>query len=244
MDIWFTSDTHYGHANIIKYDNRPFADVEEHDEGLIERFNAVVKPTDTVYHLGDFAFAKKPEDVTAIVKRLNGQKHLLLGNHDRHPVKKSEGWASIRSPYHELKVDLGGPRKQKIVLSHYPLLTWNGAHHGSWMLHGHCHGTLTVPETTRVDVGVPCWDYTPINLEMVQLWMNEREYGVVDQHEERTHPCKTCKGTGTQMAVTRGNPAPALSDPTWQVVHEELGEQHAITHWSRRCTHCEGKGHH
>ena len=79
--IWFTSDTHFSHANIIKYCHRPFASVEEMDEQLVSRWNAAVGPNDTVYHLGDFAvgdgkrFAKR-------VSRLNGRIKILPGSHD------------------------------------------------------------------------------------------------------------------------------------------------------------------
>ncbi|HUU23767.1 MAG TPA: phosphoesterase [Phycisphaerae bacterium] len=185
-DIFFVSDTHFGHANVIKYDGRPFGSVEEHDAELIRRWNVVVKPGDRVFHLGDFGWAKKASEISAIVAQLNGQKHLLLGNHDRDAVRKSEGWAWVKE-YHELKVDLGGERRQKVVLSHYPLLVWNGGHHkpGSWMLHGHCHGSLTVPDTTRLDMGVNSWAYAPVSLAEVAAAMAGREYVVYDQHDER-----------------------------------------------------------
>ena len=147
------------------------------------------KPGDRVFHLGDFGWAKKASEITAIVKQLNGQKHLLLGNHDKDAVRKSEGWAWIKD-YHELKVDMGGERKQKIVLHHYPLLVWNGGHHdpGSWMLHGHCHNSLTVPDTTRLDMGVQGWAYAPVSLEEVAAEMAKREYIVYDQHTDRGAP--------------------------------------------------------
>jgi len=197
-DIWFTSDTHYGHANIIKYDQRPFANVEEHDDILMERFNALVRPGDLVYHLGDFAFYRKVEEVEAVLSRLNGQLHHIFGNHDRNPVRRAKGWASQQA-YREIKADIGEDRRRKIVLFHYPLLTWNGAHHGSWMLHGHCHGSLLAPKTTRLDVGVPCWHYEPINLDTVKAWMTKREYRVVDQHKPRGKPAKddlsVCEGS-------------------------------------------------
>lgn len=188
-DIFFVSDTHFGHANIIKYDRRPFESVEEHDAELIRRWNVVVKPGDRVFHLGDFGFFKDAAQATAVVAQLNGQKHLLLGNHDKEPVERSEGWVWIKE-YHELKVKMGGPRRQKIVLSHYPFLVWNGGHHdpGSWMLHGHCHDNLTVPDTTRLDMGVPAWAYAPVSLGEVAAVMVEREYIAYDQHEGRGVP--------------------------------------------------------
>ena len=76
-EIWVTSDTHYGHANIIRFCDRPFASSEEMDEALIANFNERVKPGDTVYHLGDFSFAKDP---ARVFRRLNGTIHLVLGN--------------------------------------------------------------------------------------------------------------------------------------------------------------------
>lgn len=185
--IWFTSDTHWGHANIVRYDGRPFTSIEEHDEALIERWNACVQSGDVVYHLGDVAFYKRVEQVEALLARLNGQKHHLYGNHDRDAVCRAKGWAS-QEHYRELKIDLGGERRQKIVLCHYPLMTWNGAHHGSWHLHGHCHGTLRGPATTRLDVGVPCHGYRPVSIESVQAIMASRTYLVVDQHQDRSAP--------------------------------------------------------
>ncbi|MEM9701635.1 MAG: metallophosphoesterase, partial [Planctomycetota bacterium] len=86
MQIFFTSDTHFGHANVIKNCDRPFADVGEMDEALIANWNAVVGPKDVVYHLGDFAFRakRKPREYLA---RLNGTVHLVKGNHDEETLK-------------------------------------------------------------------------------------------------------------------------------------------------------------
>lgn len=82
---FFTSDTHFGHFNIIRYCNRPFETVAEMDEELIKRWNTVVKPEDTVWHLGDFSFYMSKEKVTSIVKQLNGTIYLVKGNHDKKP---------------------------------------------------------------------------------------------------------------------------------------------------------------
>jgi calcineurin-like phosphoesterase family protein len=85
--LFFTSDTHYGHANVIKYCNRPFRDVEEMREVLINSWNAAVSPGDTVIHMGDFSFHER--EVASVLPRLNGTKHLVLGNHDKpHPSNK------------------------------------------------------------------------------------------------------------------------------------------------------------
>lgn len=79
MQLWVTSDTHFGHENIIKYCSRPFTDAHEMDEMLILYWNTLVKPEDHVYHLGDVAMAKP---FLKQVKRLNGHKRLVMGNHD------------------------------------------------------------------------------------------------------------------------------------------------------------------
>ncbi len=85
---WFTSDYHLGHRNIIRLCNRPFANVEEMDQAIIERHNACVGQADTVYDLGDFAFRCSAEYAVACLHRLNGRRHLVLGNHDK-PLRQA-----------------------------------------------------------------------------------------------------------------------------------------------------------
>lgn len=83
METFFIGDTHFGHKNIIKFDGtksyRPFATIEEHDAEIIKRWNSVVRPKDVVFHLGDFCFGKKNIEIAA---QLNGNKKLIMGNHD------------------------------------------------------------------------------------------------------------------------------------------------------------------
>jgi calcineurin-like phosphoesterase family protein len=175
---WFTSDTHFGHANILKYDSRPFATIEEHDESLIERWNAVVSSGDVVYHLGDVAWHSRISmPIDMLLARLHGTKILILGNHDAGPVEKAKGWAKV-TPY--LEISEGG---QKIVLFHYRMVVWNRSHHGSWALHGHSHGTLPVNlQAKTFDVGTMCWEYRPISFDEVAEEMQRHSFKPVDHH--------------------------------------------------------------
>jgi len=167
--IWFTSDTHFGHTNIIKYCNRPYKSVHQMNEDLILKWNNVVKSGDQVYHLGDFCMGKKNKP-KIWVPRLNGHIHLIRGNHDLHVG--NQGVASVQH-YKELKIE-----GQKIVLLHYPMRTWNGSYRGSWHLFGHTHGSMTVRHGRKtldgclaMDVGVDCHNYCPINFEQIKKMM-------------------------------------------------------------------------
>lgn len=184
MAIWFTSDTHFNHENIIKYSSRPFADLEAMTEVLVGNWNAVVRPEDTVYHLGDFALSwgsKHRELIDSLLSRLAGQKWLIVGNHDRDEVTKNPRWNSVK-PYHEIKIDLGGAHKQRIVMCHYSLRTWNQMHRGAWMLYGHSHGSLTDIGGKTIDVGVDVHGYKPISIEAVKEFMDDRPVVECDHH--------------------------------------------------------------
>lgn len=180
-DVWFTSDTHFGHANVIRYSSRPFAGVEEMDEALITNWNSVVRPGDRVYHLGDFAFCR-PERAAGIVGRLTGQKYLVFGNHD----KRLREDAGFKSSWIWAR-DLEGitVADQRIVLCHYAMLTWNQSHRGAWMLHGHSHGTLREdPHSLRIDVGVDPMGYHPVSFDRVRALMALKDFRPVDRHGE------------------------------------------------------------
>ncbi len=174
---FITSDTHFFHKNIIKHSSRPFNDVDEMNEKMILSWNSKVPPDSIVYHLGDFAFAK-PSKIIQILRRLNGTIRLVKGNHDhlREDVKKEFDW--VRD-YYESKMEDG----RKIIMCHFPFLTWNGAHKGNWHFHGHCHGNLTVSGTTRMDVGVDTTtDYAPYSYEEIVNLMSNKTYKPVDHH--------------------------------------------------------------
>lgn len=162
--IWFTSDTHFCHRNIIGFCSRPFADCDEMDATLVTNWNTRVSKDDTVYHLGDFAVTygkKRCQRALDILSRLEGQKWLIKGNHDRKEVYDSTLWQHVRD-YHEMSV--GG---LSVVLSHYPMRSWRGSHRGSVMLHGHCHGTIE-PIRNQIDVGVDCNEFRPVSIEEIK----------------------------------------------------------------------------
>lgn len=184
----YTSDTHWGHRNIIKYSNRidPATGrqfdltpegVEKMDELMIANWNAVVAPDDDVYHLGDFAMGKTA--VPNIVRRLNGNIHFIWGNHDSDQVRNLDCWASSQ-PYLEVK-DQG----QHLVLCHYAMRVWNKSHYDAIMLYGHSHGSL--PGTNQsLDVGMDCWDLAPTNLEKIKARLKTLPpYKTVDHHVSR-----------------------------------------------------------
>lgn len=156
MTVFFTSDTHFGHARIIELCKRPFANVDEMDEALIANWNARVKPGDTVWHLGDFTLGSG-DMAMRYLARLNGNIHLVWGNHDRESVRDLNTW---RSSQYAAEINHEG---HKITLCHYAMRVWNKSHHGALMLFGHSHGNLCGTRQS-LDVGVDCWDFKPVTL--------------------------------------------------------------------------------
>jgi len=171
MAIWFTADTHFGHSNIIRHCNRPFASVAEMDEKLLRNINDRVSPEDTLYHLGDFAFrTTSPEEYRAKIRCRKIV--LLLGNHDPQTLDGSvkPAFASLFSGVHSLlriKVQLRGSA-QLIVLCHYAMRVWDASHRGSWHLFGHSHGKLP-DDAGRLswDVGVDRNEFAPVSLPAI-----------------------------------------------------------------------------
>jgi calcineurin-like phosphoesterase family protein len=162
VNTWFTSDTHFGHANIIRLCNRPYSSVEEMDEALIENWNSLVRDGDIVYHLGDFAFRGNNEKTTQIFNRLKGDKVLIRGNHDDYHTTENLDWQSVHM-YFEKK---GFKGLDRLVMFHYPMREWNGWYRGAVHLYGHCHDTLPL-KNNSCDVGVDSWNYHPVNYEQI-----------------------------------------------------------------------------
>lgn len=175
--IWFTSDTHFGHKNILKYTNRPFSWVKEMDEVLIENWNNRINSKDEIYHLGDVALCS-PSKLRKILARLNGKIYLIKGNHDKSAEACGDRFEWIKD-YYELKVaeQDGYEGGQLIVLFHYAMRVWQASHYGTYHLYGHSHGRLPDdPTLLSFDVGVDCHNYAPINYEQVKQIMSHKSW--------------------------------------------------------------------
>ena len=182
--MWLVADTHFSHPKIITYCNRPFKDVAEMDEQLIARWNAVVSKGDRVYHLGDFSFRQSIESINKLVKTLNGNIHLIYGNHDDERKLKRLNCFAWQGHLRYIRTRLKDGSTQKIMMCHYAMRTWRAGFKGSWMLHGHSHGTLKDAGGKTLDVGVDKHGYVPVHVEGVRAYMVDRPICVADYHQD------------------------------------------------------------
>lgn len=179
--IFFSSDQHFWHRNVIDFCQRPFASIENMNEGLIVRWNARVSKEDTAYVLGDFGFCGSTE-LKRIVPLLNGQKHLVMGNHDW--KYKATRWLEFgfESACESAAIKAQVPGGV-LLLSHFPY-AGSGDHmeqerytdkrlhdNGHFLLHGHVHCAWK-RKKNMVNVGVDVWDYAPVSLTEIEELCN------------------------------------------------------------------------
>lgn len=187
---FFTSDTHFGHANIIRFCNRPFRNVEEMNEALIENWNLVVSEDDTVFHLGDFAFGGS-NVWKSIIPRLNGHINLIIGNHDRKNLRQGYmSYFDMVVPQLQIEIE-----DNSIYLNHYPFLCYGGSYRGVWQLFGHVHSgpqadgldtsRLRVLLPTQYDVGVDNNNFTPISYREVKEKIESQKNESLDRTVSR-----------------------------------------------------------
>lgn len=134
---YYIADAHFGHVNVIKFDKRPFNSVDEMDKYMIEAWNSRVQKWDDVYIIGDFA-VRNEKTVKYYASRLNGHKHLVLGNHDKLSDEDKECFVTIEKMMHI--TDYVGEQKYEICLCHYPIAEYNGYYKGHYHIYGHIHG--------------------------------------------------------------------------------------------------------
>ena len=164
QSVWFTSDTHFGHRNILKFceKTRPFESASEMDAALIRNWNAKVQPNDIVFHLGDFSFGNLTHTKN-VLEQLNGRKILIYGNHDQviRDNQSAQDYFEACVDYLRVKID-----ETTVCLMHFPIFSWDCKGHGSFHLHGHTHAAylngmkgrfLDVGVDARSDQGVWSW---------------------------------------------------------------------------------------
>ena len=169
MTTFFTSDTHVGHSGMMSdrmTRPRPFSSVIEHDEHIVAMWNNRVRPTDRVFHLGDFAYGCSLTHAKSVFDRLNGHRTLIRGNHEARGEKLP--WEGGIHDVLRLSIqERGMPEPVALWLSHYCHVTWPDLHRGRIHLYGHSHGAI--PPTSRAcDVGVDCWSFRPVTVPEIQ----------------------------------------------------------------------------
>lgn len=170
-EVFFISDTHWGHRNIIPYGGRPFKDIHHMDETLIQNWTETVRPEDDVYHLGDFTLSRDPSYLGSLIRRLPGRIHLLRGNHDGlpGPVYLREGVSEILPEGWKRRgravVKVGG---RWVHLSHEPPEVNLVASIDCVYLHGHIHQRVVDPPLRGTfNVSVEAIGYRPRRLEEI-----------------------------------------------------------------------------
>lgn len=162
MNTFFIADTHFGEEKILRYENRPFASAEQMEEELARRWNEAVRPGDTVFHLGDFS-GHSPERDRELLRRLNGEKVLVLGNHDRR--RPPEEWRELG-----FAEAVSWPILWEgfFLLSHEPVYVNSNMPYAN--LYGHVHGNPSYRDASpqSVCVSVERTDYAPLSFDRIK----------------------------------------------------------------------------
>ena len=168
---YYISDTHFGHFNCIRFDNRPFASAEEMDAEIIRRWNEKVSDGDDIYFLGDLTY-RSVQPAGWYLAQLKGRKHLIIGNHDRQMLMDPESmrfWQTVDKILTITEHYKGN--KTKVTLCHYPMVTWPGAGIGGFHVYGHVHCNLPNWLNTAfwppgaLNAGCMIINYAPATLE-------------------------------------------------------------------------------
>lgn len=180
----YISDLHFGHANAVLFDHRPFGDVDEMDRVMIKWWNARVSPDDNVYILGDFCY-RNSNPAEWYLRQLRGHKHLVIGNHDGATLANETAMAYFETVEKMMHVTDNG---HQICLCHFPLAEWNGSHKGHWHIYGHIHNKRDetyeyMRKKERALNAAACLNnYTPVSLN--ELIRNNVVYKQGDAEKE------------------------------------------------------------
>src|SRR6266568_4000161 len=204
MTRFWTADHHFGHANIIKFADRPFADVDDMNEALIYQWNETVSPEDTVMILGDLVMGHA-EETLKLIPRLNGMKKLIAGNHDRVFADNTlPGYVERWQPKYEAagleiishgEVAYADFYGHKVSASHFPydaderhgdrFAQWHPADEGDWLFHGHVHGAWKV-RNRQINVGVDVWNYKPVSdQQLLDIIEGNHKFAGLEEHRDQ-----------------------------------------------------------
>jgi calcineurin-like phosphoesterase family protein len=168
--IFFISDTHFSHRNVLHYDSRPWTDIRQHDDDLVDKWNSKVDKSDTVYHLGDFALAGRQRQ-NDLIQRLNGKIYLVLGNHDKKHLVGVEYFVPKRTSEPDLVIN-----EKRIKISHYPFDLVMDLSYTDVYLFGHSHingphvsyiKDLNGVQIIAYNMYCGYWDFEPKTLEEI-----------------------------------------------------------------------------
>lgn len=168
--IWFTSDQHFGHKNILKLSKRPFGEIDHHDDVLIDNYNKLISNEDTCYILGDICWKQSYESYKKCFNRLNGKKIVIIGNHDnKQNLIKCKKEGLILDVCENKLLQIG---KNLVFLSHFAHREWKSYYKGAYHLYGHSHGNLEDYKQST-DIGVDMWEYEPVSWDEVKQYIDE-----------------------------------------------------------------------
>lgn len=176
MKNYYISDLHLGHANCIKFDGRPFADVKEMEQEIVLRWNSKVRDEDHVYIVGDVAY-RDSKEVHTVLEELKGHIHLVFGNHDPQFVMKDErAMRRFESAEWIMRIK---DEDRLVVLCHFPIVCWDKKHFDSYHVYGHVHAKINddtvymMKQENAFNCGCMLNNYEPCTLE--ELAENKRK---------------------------------------------------------------------
>lgn len=221
--LWFTSDTHFCHENIVKFSGRPFANAAEMNEELIRRWNETVPEDGIVFHLGDFCMGGSKE-WNDIMYQLHGKIYLILGNHDMKNIK--QGFMQrFELVTQQMSIRVGG---QSIILNHNPFLCYGGSYRDVWQLFGHVHSgplshtgldhpRLNMLFPLQYDVGVDNNDFRPVSFTEVKVKIETQV-----EEARRASGLSDIRGTGSDRRIVFLDPAIAPTNPAQKAAFKRL----------------------
>lgn len=225
--IFYTSDLHLLHERVIELCQRPFKNLDDMHEAIISNWNSKVSNKDTVYILGDIAFARNLEQIELaynLINKLNGTKLLIRGNHDGKSIKNTK----FSSLFYDIKIyDDIIDNGRRVILMHYPIEDWAGRHRGSYHLHGHVHNNNISNIERRYNCCMDVNDFEPktldelivassnlliINKNKIQVFKDDiikvyNRHGLALSHEDKYGAFEICKLTNElETWLNQANP--------------------------------------